>query len=73
VQSFVSVGHRSKEIDSTTRVGSQIVGLQPDFTSLALAATGSILKRVTLVDTGGQERVTLKVQHLTVALVETRM
>ena len=36
--------------------------------SVAATTTGSILKQVTLVDTGGEERVALQVQHLTVAL-----
>jgi hypothetical protein len=36
--------------------------------AVAATATGSIVKQVTLVDTGGEERVTLQVQRLTVAL-----
>lgn len=36
--------------------------------TVTAAATGSILEQVALVNTGGEERVTLQVQHLTVAL-----
>ena len=36
--------------------------------AITATAAGSILKQVTLVYTGGEERVTLQVQHLTVAL-----
>ena len=76
---FLEAGYRGEEVgqrsaepvqlpDNQTVVGAYESKRLGQAGSVAATTTGSILKQVTLVDTGGEERVALQVQHLTVAL-----